>query len=105
MNDDTVCMHYMVDRLNKIVTESDLLGLIDELRDNIEINDEWRRANPPEQVSVDDFDVRSAVDAVKRDYVRRALSRCGSVSEAAKLLGLSNYQTLQNWMDKLGVEK
>jgi len=26
------------------------------------------------------------------------------VSEAAKLLGLKNYQTLQNWMEKLGLD-
>ena len=104
MSDDTVCMHYMVDRLNRIVTESDLLGVIDELRGNIEINEEWRRANPNDCL-LDDFDVRTAVNNVKRDYIRRALSKADSVSEAAKLLGLSNYQTLQNWMDKLGVEK
>ncbi len=104
MSDDTVCMHYMVDRLNQIVTESDLMGVIDELRGNIKVNEEWRAANPNDCL-VDDFDVRTAVDNVKRDYVRRALYKSDSVSEAAKLLGLSNYQTLQNWMDKLGVMK
>ena len=104
MSDDTVCMHYMVDRLNRIVTESDLMGVLDELRGNIEINERWRAANPND-CFVDDFDVRTAVDNVKRDYIRRALSESGSVSEAAKLLGLSSYQTLQNWMEKLGVEQ
>tara|TARA_R100000951_G_scaffold16512_2_gene13007 strand:- start:1345 stop:1638 length:294 start_codon:yes stop_codon:yes gene_type:complete len=97
-------MHYMVDRLNRIVTESDLMGVIDELRGNIEVNQEWRAANPNDCL-VDEYDVYNAVDNLKRDYVRRALSKAESVSEAAKLLGLSNYQTLQNWMDKLGVVK
>ena len=102
MSDDTVCMHYMIDRLNGIRTESDLFGLIDELDENIKVNADWRSVNPS---SSESFDVRAAIDDVKRDYVRRALARCENVSEAAKLLGLSNYQTLQNWMDKLGVKR
>ena len=53
----------------------------------------------------EDFDVQTAINEVKRDYVLRALSRTKNVSEAAKLLGLKNYQTLQNWMDKLGVSR
>jgi len=59
----------------------------------------------------EDFDVQTAINEVKRDYVLRALSRTKkmsngkkNVSEAAKLLGLKSYQTLQNWMDKLRIE-
>ena len=106
--DDTVCMYYMVDRLNRVVTESDLMGVIDELRENIKINEEWRAANPrisPLSFEPDDFDVRAAIDDVKRNYIRRALAQCDSASGAARLLGLGSYQPLQNWMDKLGVEK
>jgi transcriptional regulator with GAF, ATPase, and Fis domain len=107
--DDTMCMHYVVDRLNGIVTETDLLGFIDEVRHNIEVNEDWRRSNPPslpEQVSVnpEDFDVSTAVDNIKRDYVERALAKSKNVSSAAKLLGLKNYQTLQNWIDRLEIK-
>ncbi len=77
--DDTMCMQYVVDRLNGIVTETDLLGFIDAVRHNIQVNEDWRRSNPPslpEQVSVnpEDFDVLTAVDNIKRDYVERALA-------------------------------
>ena len=107
--DDTMCMHYVRDRLNRIVTESDLLRFIDEIDHGIRVNEEWRQANPPtlpELMSVDpeDFDVQDAIDNIKRDYVERALTRSKNVSEAAKLLGLHNYQTLQNWMNKLGID-
>lgn len=107
--EDTMCMHYVRDRLNSIVTESDMLRFIDEIDQDLQINEDWRQANPvtlPEQVSVDpeDFDVQTAIDNIKRDYVERALTRSKNVTEAAKLLGLKNYQTLQNWMDKLEID-
>ncbi len=107
--DDTMCMHYVVDRLNGIVTETDLLGFIDEVRHNIQVNEDWRRSNPPslpEQVSVnpEDFDVLTAVSYQHLTLPERALTRSRNVSSAAKLLGLQNYQTLQNWMDKLEID-
>ena len=107
--EDTVCMHYMVDRLNGIRTESDLMGVIDELQHNIRVNDDWRDANPNisdehDAIDPDDFDVQGAIDNVKRNYIERAMTRSKNVTEAANLLGLKNYQTLQNWMEKLGVD-
>ena len=57
-----------------------------------------------ENIMAEDFDVQAAINEIKRDYVLRALSRTKNVSEATKLLGLKNYQTLQNWMDKLRIE-
>ena len=65
--EDTMCMHYVRDRLNGLVTQSDLLGFIDEIDHGLRVNEEWRQANPPtlpEQVSVDpeDFDVQTAID-------------------------------------------
>ena len=107
--EDTMCMHYVRDRLNEIVTESDLLRFIDEIDHGLRANEEWRKSNPltlPEQVSVDpeDFDVKTAIDNIKRDYVERALTRSRNVSSAAKLLGLQNYQTLQNWMNRLEID-
>ena len=49
----------------------------------------------------DDFNVLRAVNATKERYVRRALEKSKNVSSASKLLGLKNYQTLQNWMQEL----
>ena len=101
-------MHYMIDRLNGVVTQSDLMSVIDELHHNIRVNEEWRDATPntftEAVINPDDFDVQGAINNVKRNYIERAMARSNTVSEAAKLLGLRNYQTLQNWMNKLGVD-
>ena len=51
----------------------------------------------------DDFNVLRAVNATKERYVRRALEKSKNVSSASKLLGLKNYQTLQNWMRELEI--
>lgn len=51
----------------------------------------------------DDFDVLQAVKATKERYVRRALGKSKNVSSASTLLGLKNYQTLQNWMRELEI--
>jgi transcriptional regulator with PAS, ATPase and Fis domain len=38
-----------------------------------------------------------------RHYLNRALGEAhGNKTEAARLLGLSSYQTLTNWMEKYG---
>jgi transcriptional regulator with PAS, ATPase and Fis domain len=107
--EDTMCMHYVRDRLNSIVTESDMLRFIDEIDHDLKVNEEWRQANPNisdehDAIDPDDFDVQGAIDNMKRNYIERAMTRSKNVTEAAKLLGLKNYQTLQNWMDKLGVD-
>ena len=49
--------------------------------------------------------MNAALDRVKRYYIERALTKTKTFVEAAKLLGFSNYQTMQNWMDKLGMDK
>ena len=51
----------------------------------------------------DDFDVLTAVKATKAQYIRRALDNSKNVSSASKLLGLKNYQTLQNWMREMEI--
>jgi transposase-like protein len=60
IEDDTMCMHYTLERLSGRTT--------------------------------------------KDKYIRRALDKSKNVSSASKLLGLKNYQTLQNWMKELGIE-
>ena len=52
-----------------------------------------------------DFDLQQLLDNVSRAYVHRAMKQSGDrKTAAAKLLGFSNYQTLGNWMRRLGVE-
>lgn len=52
----------------------------------------------------DVFDIQKHLDAVARTYVERALdSTEGNKTRAAELLGLGSYQTLTNWMKRLGV--
>ena len=110
--DDTMCMHYTLDRLGSIKTQTDLQDFMEEIRYNISVNDEHRELNPdgdmPDGSYVDDpddFDMNAALDRVKRYYIERALTKTKTFVEAAELLGFANYQTMQNWMDKLGMEK
>lgn len=52
-----------------------------------------------------DFDLQELLDDISRDYVARALKQTGErKTAAAKLLGLSNHQTLGNWMKRLSIE-
>jgi len=45
------------------------------------------------------------VRGVETHYVRRALDEAnGNKTKAAELLGLSSYQTLTNWMQRLKIE-
>ena len=53
----------------------------------------------------DGFDVAKLVHSVEERYVRRALDEArGNKTKAAELLGLASYQTLSNWMQRLGIE-
>jgi DNA-binding NtrC family response regulator len=50
------------------------------------------------------FDLEALLDEVKAHYIRQALDKCGGKkTAAARLLGLSNHQTLGNWMKRLGI--
>jgi len=50
------------------------------------------------------FDLEVLLDEVKAHYIRLALDKCGGKkTAAARLLGLSNHQTLGNWMKRLGI--
>lgn len=51
------------------------------------------------------FDLKGLLDEVARDYIARALTQSGNrKSVAAELLGFPTYQTLGNWMKRLGVD-
>ena len=50
------------------------------------------------------FDLQAILDDVTRHYVVKAMKQTRhKKTQAAVLLGLSNYQTLSNWMAKLGI--
>ncbi|MFP4180823.1 MAG: sigma-54 interaction domain-containing protein [Spirochaetaceae bacterium] len=51
-----------------------------------------------------ELNIEELIDEVKRHYLRRAMEAAdGSKVKAARLLGLSNYQTLSNWLEKYGI--
>lgn len=53
-----------------------------------------------------DFYLQELMDDVARHYIKRALEQTGdNRTKAAELLGFSNYQTLNNWMKKLGLSR
>jgi transcriptional regulator with PAS, ATPase and Fis domain len=52
------------------------------------------------------LDIQGLLDDIKRKYITKALAQAaGNKKKATALLGLPNYQTLSNWMDKLGIEE
>ena len=53
----------------------------------------------------DGVDLPSLIQEVASHYLRRSLDvTAGNKSSAAKLVGLSSYQTLTNWLQKYGVD-
>lgn len=51
------------------------------------------------------IDIQNIISDLVRHYIPKALAHSnGSKSKAAELLGLKNYQTLTNWMDKYDVK-
>ncbi len=53
----------------------------------------------------ENFDLQEVMGTVARHYLSRAMEQsAGNKTKAAQLLGLSNYQTLSNWLKRFGVE-
>jgi DNA-binding NtrC family response regulator len=53
----------------------------------------------------DGFNVREILAFVEKHYLSRAMSEAsGNKTKAAELLGLGNYQTLTNWLQRHGME-
>ena len=47
------------------------------------------------------FNIQELISKVKKHYIDRALIQsAGNKKKATNLLGLANYQTLKNWIDK-----
>lgn len=52
------------------------------------------------------LDIQGLLDNIKRQYITKALAQvAGNKKKATELLGLPNYQTLSNWMDKLDIKE
>ena len=64
-----------------------------------------RKKGVLEQDVTQGIDINEIISSVCRHYIEQALTVSnGSKSKAAELLGLKNYQTLSNWMEKYGIE-
>jgi transcriptional regulator with PAS, ATPase and Fis domain len=51
------------------------------------------------------IDIQALLDEIKHKYITGAIAQsAGNKKKATKLLGLPNYQTLSNWMEKLGIQ-
>jgi len=107
IEDDSICMHHVLERLGEIKTETDLNNFKEDIKEKLAYNEQWRIDNPAylDLLAKDDFDVMRAIRTTKDKYVRRALDKSDNIGSAAKLLGLKNYQTLQNWMKDLEISK
>jgi len=107
IEDDTMCMHYTLEKLDNIKTETDLNNFKEDIKEKLAYNEQWRIDNPAylDLLAKEEFDVKRAVKTTKEKYVRRALDKSDNIGSAAKLLGLKNYQTLQNWMKDLEISK
>ena len=68
------------------------------------------RTSQPEQVCdnaplAEGFSLPDILADISKKYLEKAMKQAGSnKTKAAKLLGLPNYQTLDNWLKKYGVE-
>ena len=50
------------------------------------------------------IDIQEIISELSASYIRKALVISGqNKTRAAQLLGLKNYQTLSNWMEKYGI--
>jgi DNA-binding protein Fis len=51
------------------------------------------------------FDIQAVISDLAVHYLERAMAEAGgNKTKAAELLGLSSYQTLNNWLDKYDVK-
>jgi len=95
--DGRVAIWYVLERLEDVRTQTDLDDFMKELREVV-IDYEKSIGNITE-----DFDIHAALKDVKVDYIERALRKSGNnYTRAAEILGMSNRQTLKNWVKDLG---
>lgn len=62
--------------------------------------------NTPDRDLDKNFNIQNVIDDVVRQYIEKALKQTGgNRTKAAEILGLSNYQTLNNWIKKYGISE
>ena len=88
-----------------VMAEGEELGL-DDLASAIgEMPVAASKVNPLELPLGDDFDLVKHLESIQRHYLQRAMNAAHGVKvEAARLLGIKNYQTLDGQLRRLGVE-
>ena len=53
----------------------------------------------------EDFSLEILIDELKKHYLERAMTESmGRVTLAAEMLGMKNYQTLNNWLKQYGLK-
>jgi transcriptional regulator of acetoin/glycerol metabolism len=63
------------------------------------------RAGAAPKAPIEVSDLQEYLDAIARDVIAQTMERVeGNKTQAARELGLNSYQTLTNWMKRLGVE-
>lgn len=62
--------------------------------------------NMPERDLDKNFNIQNVIEDIVKHYLEKALKQTGgNRTKAAEILGLSNYQTLNNWMKKYGISE
>jgi DNA-binding NtrC family response regulator len=68
-------------------------------------NTESEHSNPPEHDISQGVDINEIISKITKQYIVKALDLChGNKTKAAKMLGLKNYQTLNNWIEKYKID-
>lgn len=72
---------------------------------NAIINKETKASELANQDIGQGIDINNEISVFISNYIRKALSKSGNnKTKAAQLLGLKNYQTLNNWIEKYGID-
>ncbi|NLE57261.1 MAG: sigma 54-interacting transcriptional regulator [Planctomycetes bacterium] len=88
-----------------VMSEGEELGPEDLAAAIAEVPGTASKLDPMELPLGDDFDLAKHLEAIQRHYLQRAMSESRGVkAEAARLLGIKNYQTLDGQLRRLGVQ-
>jgi len=88
-----------------VMAEREELGPEDLAAAVAETPDAAPRTDPMGLSLGNDFDLAKHLESIQRHYLQRAMAEARGVkAEAARLLGIKNYQTLDGQLKRLGVE-
>lgn len=87
-----------------VMAEGEELGPEDLAAAIAEVPGAASRTDPMEFPLGDDFDLTKHLESIQRHYLQRAMNEARGVkADAARLLGIKNYQTLDGQLRRLGV--